>query len=296
MPSCARHGLGGRRGCRRSASRCAGPRRAARESPRAVVGLIGSATPIRPAGAAVDGDEHHRLRRRARSASARAVSAAGVDAELLAAARRCRSRRGGPRRMPIDALAGDRLESRATVGSATPRSRAPRDDRGGQRMLADLLEAGGQPQQRRLVEAGERRRPSPASACPRSACRSCRRRACRPAPAARAPRRSRPARPASAPRPVPTMIDIGVARPSAHGQAMISTATALTSACASRGSGPQQRPDDERHDGDRDHGRHEPRRRPCRPAAGSARGCAAPRRPCGRSARAACRCRRARPA
>ena len=33
-----------------------------------------------------------------------------------------------------------------------------------------------------------------------------------------------------APRPVPTMIDIGVARPRAHGQAMISTATALTSA------------------------------------------------------------------
>ena len=36
--------------------------------------------------------------------------------------------------------------------------------------------------------------------------------------------------PAVAPRPVPTMIDIGVARPSAQGQAMISTATALTSA------------------------------------------------------------------
>ena len=34
------------------------------------------------------------------------------------------------------------------------------------------------------------------------------------------------------------MIDIGVASPSAHGQAMISTATAFTSACASRGSGP----------------------------------------------------------
>jgi hypothetical protein len=30
-----------------------------------------------------------------------------------------------------------------------------------------------------------------------------------------------------APRPVATMIDIGVARPSAQGQAMISTATAL---------------------------------------------------------------------
>ena len=34
------------------------------------------------------------------------------------------------------------------------------------------------------------------------------------------------------------MIDIGVARPSAHGQAMMSTATALTSAWARRGSGP----------------------------------------------------------
>ena len=36
--------------------------------------------------------------------------------------------------------------------------------------------------------------------------------------------------PAIAPRPVPTMIDIGVASPRAHGQAMISTATALTRA------------------------------------------------------------------
>ena len=36
--------------------------------------------------------------------------------------------------------------------------------------------------------------------------------------------------PPSAPRPVPTMMDIGVARPSAQGHAMIRTATALTSA------------------------------------------------------------------
>ena len=34
--------------------------------------------------------------------------------------------------------------------------------------------------------------------------------------------------PACAPRPTPTMIDIGVARPSAQGQAMISTLTAAT--------------------------------------------------------------------
>jgi hypothetical protein len=39
--------------------------------------------------------------------------------------------------------------------------------------------------------------------------------------------------------PVATMIDIGVASPSAHGQAMIKTATAFTSPCAMRGSGPQ---------------------------------------------------------
>ena len=44
--------------------------------------------------------------------------------------------------------------------------------------------------------------------------------------------------PAVAPRPIATAIDIGVARPSAQGQAMISTATAFTSACARRGSGP----------------------------------------------------------
>ena len=35
--------------------------------------------------------------------------------------------------------------------------------------------------------------------------------------------------PFSAPRPMPTVIDIGVARPSAQGQAMISTETAATS-------------------------------------------------------------------
>ncbi len=45
--------------------------------------------------------------------------------------------------------------------------------------------------------------------------------------------------PARAPRPAPTMIAIGVASPSAHGQAMISTATAFTNAYAKRGCGPQ---------------------------------------------------------
>jgi hypothetical protein len=44
--------------------------------------------------------------------------------------------------------------------------------------------------------------------------------------------------PRVAPLPVATMIDIGVASPSAQGHAMMSTATALISACAIFGSGP----------------------------------------------------------
>ncbi len=38
--------------------------------------------------------------------------------------------------------------------------------------------------------------------------------------------------PSLAPRPVPTMMDMGVAKPRAQGQAMMSTATAFTKACA----------------------------------------------------------------
>ena len=45
--------------------------------------------------------------------------------------------------------------------------------------------------------------------------------------------------PFSAPLPVPTMIDSGVASPSAQGHAMISTETALTSANVSAGAGPK---------------------------------------------------------
>ncbi|CFE03918.1 Uncharacterised protein [Bordetella pertussis] len=44
--------------------------------------------------------------------------------------------------------------------------------------------------------------------------------------------------PSCAARPVPTMMEVGVASPMAHGQAMMSTATALTSAKVSAGSGP----------------------------------------------------------
>jgi hypothetical protein len=45
--------------------------------------------------------------------------------------------------------------------------------------------------------------------------------------------------PISAALPVPTMIDVGVARPIAHGHAIIRTATALINAKLSAGSGPK---------------------------------------------------------
>ena len=45
--------------------------------------------------------------------------------------------------------------------------------------------------------------------------------------------------PINAPRPTPTMIDMGVAKPRAHGQATINTATAATKAKENRGSGPK---------------------------------------------------------
>ena len=64
--------------------------------------------------------------------------------------------------------------------------------------------------------------------------------------------------PACAPRPTPTMIDIGVASPSAHGQAMISTATAFTIACAKRGSGPSHDPRGECEQCNADDCRHKP--------------------------------------
>ena len=56
--------------------------------------------------------------------------------------------------------------------------------------------------------------------------------------------------PACAPRPTPTMIDIGVARPSAQGQAMISTATAATRPIGEARLGAPDRPGGEGDDGD----------------------------------------------
>ena len=109
---------------------------------------------------------------------------------------------------------------------------------------------------------------------------------------------SRISTPRPAPRPTPTMIDMGVASPRAQGHAMIRTPPPSTRAWARRGSGPTRRPDDEVSAAISDDRGHEVAGHRDRRAAGSAPGSAAPRPPCGRSARAACprpRARRASP-
>ena len=59
------------------------------------------------------------------------------------------------------------------------------------------------------------------------------------------------------PRPTPTMMEIGVARPRAHGQAMMRTETAITRAFASVGGGPANAHTTKR-SRHRDHSRNEP--------------------------------------
>ena len=123
------------------------------------------------------------------------------------------------------------------IGGVTA-SRPRRDDRRGERMLAAALDRGGEPEH---VVLGPRSgdgsiavtRGRPSVSVPVLSTTSVSTRASSSSASA-----FLISTPALAPRPVPTMIAIGVARPSAHGQAMISTATALTSACAKRGSGP----------------------------------------------------------
>ena len=169
----------------------------------------------------------------------------------------------------------------ASPGERRPRCLGARDDGLGQRMLARLLQA------RRPAAAGvASSKPASADdvgqrrACPRSACRSCRRSAYRRPPAAPAPRRCGPARPRARRGPSPTMIDIGVASPRAHG-----------TGDDEHGHGRDQRIGERRA---RARAPARPRRRARRsattagtnqaatrrPGPGSARGCAAPRPPC----------------
>ena len=180
---------------------------------------------------AVDGDEHHRLPVRAAAPPPAAASSPGVDARALRGAARCRaprarpSTRAGRRPCPVQ-----RLESSSAGSSASPRSSAPRDDRA----------ASGCSLARSRLAAS---RSSSSSSTPGAATTDDQPRLALGERAGLVDDQRVDllqdlqrlgvldrARPPCAPRPVPTMIDIGVARPSAHGQAMISTATALTRA------------------------------------------------------------------
>ena len=186
-------------------------------------------------------------------------------------------------------LKPDRRDRREVRGRAPPRRSR------GQRMLARLLEPGGQPQHvdssKRPTAARASSGGFPSVSVPVLSTTSV---------STFSSRSSASAfwisTPADAPRPVPTMIAIGVARPSAHGHAMIRTATALTSAMRQPRLRSPRSPTRRTPDRDRTTTAGTNHADTRRPAAGSARGCAAPRRPSGRSARAACRARRARPA
>ncbi len=87
------------------------------------------------------------------------------------------------------------------------------------------------------------------------------------------------------------MIDIGVARPSAQGQAMMSTDTAATSASPNAGAGPQIIQAAKARTARGDHGRDEPSGDRHRRGVEWVRGCAEPPRPCGRCGTVACRYR-----
>ena len=207
-----------------------------------------------PPSAAVDGDEHRGLAFGAQCVGPRG-KCRGVDAEIVHH-RLVAERHRAPATVPLTPLpvTASKASAAASVDAALL---APFDDRLGERMLGALLEAGGKRRADLLVDAVSRDDIGRASACLRSACRSCRRSACRRLANRSSASASLISTPACAPRPVAVMIDIGVARPSAQGQAMISTETAETMAKTMRGSGPNERPDDEGGDGDQHDRRHE---------------------------------------
>ena len=135
--------------------------------------------------------------------------------------RGCRPSTARPSTVPRTPWPGDRLErlGRPSAEAAVGRARATTAAPSGCSLARSSAAARSRTSSSVDARRGDRRRRPPAG--PASACRSCRTRPCRPARPPRAPRRSRTRMPASAPRPVATMIAVGVARPIAHGHAMI---------------------------------------------------------------------------
>ena len=141
-----------------------------------------------------------------------------------------------PPTVAVDATAGDGLKA-VTGATVRPPALGAADDRGGQRMLArrSTLAAS--------VRTSSSVKPSAHDTVTSSGLPCVSVPVLSTTSVSTSPRSSMASAflnstPSVAPLPLATMIDIGVASPSAHGHAMISTATALTRAWARRGSGP----------------------------------------------------------
>ena len=131
-----------------------------------VVALIGSATPSRPAGCAVDGHEHHRLAVGAQRLGA--LGKASVDVQLLQQGE-IAERHGVAVHGARHALAADSLEV-GRFQQVHASRRGPRHDRRRQRD-ARCRARGSRPGAARWPHPGRAEgRPPPVSVCPRSAC------------------------------------------------------------------------------------------------------------------------------
>ena len=187
---------------------------------------------------AVPADGDRRAARRLGRRRRRRSSSAGSGSDQLGAAAAARpTRTACPSTTPGDAEAVEVGEVRRPAGSVAGRSAAPRAIAGAIGCSEACLERAGQPQHLvRVLAVGRRRRRRsvirPVVTVPvlSSTTVSTRRvDSSTSGPLIRMP--------SWAPRPVPTISAVGVARPSAHGQAMISTATAAVNAAVEPGAG-----------------------------------------------------------
>ena len=177
---------------------------------------------------AVDGDVHDRAARAGERC--RAGLACGWSDALPLEQARVADEHAPTVHLRDRAVAGDGGEPPVADGAGSgPAARSP-DDRLRQRMLALRLDGRGQRQRLVAAEGAERGDARRRPAGPRSASRSCRRPRCPGAAICSSATALLNRMPWRAPRPVPTMTAVGVARPSASGQVMTTTVMANRSA------------------------------------------------------------------
>ena len=169
-------------------------------------------------------------RPRRRRARARARAAARAPGRRSPAAPGARRRSRGPPTVPCTPRPGRLAKSSTAAGRGLAALARGRRDRAPDRVLGAVLQRADEPQRLRLARRPRRRRRCCSDIRPSSPCRSCRARSCRRGASTRGSPGPLMSTPSCAPRPVPTSSAVGVARPSAQGQAMISTATAAANA------------------------------------------------------------------